>query len=151
MTLHRGGCHCGRIAFRFHGEIESAEICNCSICHMKGYVHWYVARDRFELLTPEGSYTTYQFNTRVAQHHFCPVCGVAPFYVPDEIQARLLEQGVGFAGEVVALGGLLAVGKQGHGRFLAAHDALHEDGAHDGELDQVFRFVLGVGAQVYQQ
>ena len=82
MTLHRGGCHCGRIAFRFHGEIESAEICNCSICHMKGYVHWYVARDRFELLTPEGSYTTYQFNTRVAQHHFCPVCGVAPFYVP---------------------------------------------------------------------
>ena len=68
MTVHRGGCHCGRIAFRVSGEIEGAEICNCSICHMKGYVHWYVTPDRFELLTPEGDYSTYRFNTRVARH-----------------------------------------------------------------------------------
>jgi len=93
VTLHRGGCHCGRIAFRVSGEIEAAEICNCSICHMKGYVHWYVPRDRFELLTPEGSYSTYRFNTGVARHHFCPVCGVAPFYIPrsdpDKIDVNL--------------------------------------------------------------
>ena len=93
MTHHRGGCHCGRIAFRFTGEIEAAEVCNCSICHMKAYVHYYVPRDRFELQTPEADYSIYQFNTRVARHHFCPVCGVAPFYVPrsdpDEIDVNL--------------------------------------------------------------
>jgi len=93
VTLHRGGCHCGRIAFRVSGEVEGAEICNCSICHMKGYVHWYVTRDRFELLTPEGEYSTYRFNTRVARHHFCPICGVAPFYIPrsdpDKIDVNL--------------------------------------------------------------
>lgn len=93
MTRYRGGCHCGRIAFRFSGEIEAAEICNCSICHMKGYVHSYVPRECFELLTPEGDYSTYQFNTGVARHHFCPVCGVAPFYIPrsdpDKIDVNL--------------------------------------------------------------
>ena len=25
---------------------------------------------------------TYTFNTGVAKHHFCRVCGVAPFYIP---------------------------------------------------------------------
>jgi hypothetical protein len=60
---------------------------------MKGYVHWHVTRDRFELLTPEARYSTYRFNTRVARHHFCPVCGVAPFYIPrsdpDKIDVNL--------------------------------------------------------------
>jgi hypothetical protein len=60
---------------------------------MKGYVHWYVTRDRFELLTPEGEYSTYRFNTGVARHHFCPICGVAPFYIPrsdpDKIDVNL--------------------------------------------------------------
>jgi hypothetical protein len=60
---------------------------------MKGYVHWYVTPDRFELLTPEEDYSTYRFNTGVARHHFCPICGVAPFYVPrsdpDKIDVNL--------------------------------------------------------------
>jgi hypothetical protein len=60
---------------------------------MKGYVHWYVTPDRFELLTPEEDYSTYRFNTGVARHHFCPICGVAPFYIPrsdpDKIDVNL--------------------------------------------------------------
>lgn len=100
---YRGGCHCGRIAFRVNAEIEGVEICNCSICHMKGYVHWYVSRDRFELLTPEDHYSTYRFNTRIARHHFCPICGVAPFYIPrsdpDKIDVNLrCVEGVDLAG-----------------------------------------------------
>ena len=103
MTQYRGGCHCGRIAFRVNAEIEGVEICNCSICHMKGYVHWYVPRDRFELLTPEDHFSTYRFNTRIARHHFCPICGVAPFYIPrsdpDKIDVNLrCVEGVDLAG-----------------------------------------------------
>jgi|SRR5690349_9888902 len=80
-TFH-GGCHCGRVAFEVTGTLTAAEQCNCSICTRKGYLHWIVARDAFRLLTPQSDLATYRFNTGVAQHHFCPVCGVAPFYIP---------------------------------------------------------------------
>jgi hypothetical protein len=79
---HQGGCHCGRVRIEVDGAIEQALICNCSICVMKGYLHWIVSWNDFRLLTPEEDLSTYRFNTMQARHHFCPVCGVAPFYVP---------------------------------------------------------------------
>lgn len=89
----RGGCHCGRIAYDVEGPIGEATQCNCSICAKKGYLHWIVAREKFRLLTPAESMTTYSFNTGVAKHHFCPVCGVAPFYIPrsdpDKVDVNL--------------------------------------------------------------
>jgi hypothetical protein len=96
-AVMRGGCHCGRIAFEVAGPIESVDECNCSICTKKGYLHWIVALDAFRLLTPRENLATYRFNTGVAQHHFCPVCGVAPFYIPRsdpdkiDVNARCLE------------------------------------------------------------
>jgi hypothetical protein len=79
---YRGGCHCGRVAFEVTGILDIAGQCNCSICTKKGYLHWIVAREAFRLLTPEADLATYTFNTGVAQHHFCPRCGVASFYIP---------------------------------------------------------------------
>jgi len=79
--VHRGGCHCGAVRFEARGALEGLEICNCSICLRKGYVHWYVPRERFRLLG-EPDLATYRFGTGRARHHFCPTCGVAPFYVP---------------------------------------------------------------------
>lgn len=81
------------IAFEVSGPIENPAECNCSICTKKGYLHWIVARERFRLLTPEAALATYTFNTSIAQHHFCPRCGVAPFYIPrsdpDKIDVNL--------------------------------------------------------------
>jgi len=77
----RGGCHCGRIVYQVRGRPAKLVICNCSICTMKAYLHWIVPRSDFVLETPEADLATYRFNTRTAAHHFCPVCGVAPFYV----------------------------------------------------------------------
>lgn len=71
--------------------------CNCSICTRKGYLHWIVPRERFRLLTPKSNLATYTFNTGVARHHFCPNCGVAPFYIPRsdpdkiDVNARCLD------------------------------------------------------------
>jgi hypothetical protein len=56
--------------------------CNCSICRMKGNLHLIVPRARFTLLKGEGELATYQFNTGVAKHTFCRVCGIHPFYTP---------------------------------------------------------------------
>ena len=67
--------------------------CNCSICTKKGYLHWIIPRERFRMLTPWEELATYTFNTHVAKHHFCPRCGVAPFYIarsdPDRIDVNL--------------------------------------------------------------
>lgn len=81
--IYPGSCHCGAVRFEVEApeEIE-AERCNCSICSKSGFLHLIVPRSRFRLLRGEESLTTYTFNTGVARHTFCRVCGIKPFYVP---------------------------------------------------------------------
>ena len=80
---HVGGCHCGRVRFEVlaPAEIEATE-CNCSICSKSGYLHLTVPTSRFALLQGAEVLSTYTFNTGVAQHLFCQVCGIKSFYVP---------------------------------------------------------------------
>jgi hypothetical protein len=77
--MHKGSCHCGRIAFEVEGEIGGAMACNCSICSRKGSLMWFVARDKLHLLTPDENAATYMFNKHVIKHRFCPVCGIHPY------------------------------------------------------------------------
>jgi hypothetical protein len=92
VSMMRGGCHCGRVAYEVEGQPERVSQCNCSICAKKGYLHWIVARDKFRLLTSWEDLATYTFNTHTAKHHFCPRCGVASFYIarsdPDKIDVN---------------------------------------------------------------
>ncbi|KAJ9511773.1 hypothetical protein QJQ45_022655, partial [Haematococcus lacustris] len=88
--------------FEYLGPDKDTAIdCNCSICHMKRNTHVMVPEDKFTLLSGEDCITTYQvrsqkeeglplrcvtstlqFNTKVARHQFCKVCGVQSFYRP---------------------------------------------------------------------
>lgn len=81
--IYRGSCHCGKITFEVDAP-ESVEVerCNCSICQKSGFLHLIAPKSKFKLLTGSESLTTYTFNTRVAKHTFCKVCGIKPFYVP---------------------------------------------------------------------
>ena len=83
MVTHRGDCHCGRIRFEVDAPacIDALE-CNCSICRMTGFLHLIVPAARFRLLQGAEYLTEYTFNTGVAKHRFCRVCGVKAFYVP---------------------------------------------------------------------
>jgi hypothetical protein len=76
---YQGSCHCGKIAFEVEGDIDQLMECNCSHCSRKGYLLWFSPREKFRLKTPESDLATYTFNKRVIQHHFCPICGCAPF------------------------------------------------------------------------
>ena len=83
MTIHKGGCHCGRVRFEVEAPADiEADDCNCSICRMSGFLHLIVPKSDFRLLQGEDAIETYTFNTGVAQHHFCRHCGVKSFYVP---------------------------------------------------------------------
>jgi hypothetical protein len=78
-----GGCHCG--AVRFEAELPlnvEAQACNCSMCDKVGFVHVIVPESRFRLTRGEDALALYTFNTGVAQHLFCRVCGVKSFYRP---------------------------------------------------------------------
>lgn len=79
----KGGCHCGAVTWE--AETDDAVIvdeCNCSICAMTGFLHLIVPKSRFRLLSGEDQLTEYAFNTGVARHLFCRVCGVKSFYTP---------------------------------------------------------------------
>jgi hypothetical protein len=81
--IYQGGCHCGAIRFEVDApEDVEVEDCNCSICRMTGFQHLIVPRSKFRLRSGADAITTYRFNTGVAQHQFCSICGVKPFYVP---------------------------------------------------------------------
>jgi hypothetical protein len=78
-----GGCHCG--AVRFEAALPQtieAQSCNCSICERTGFVHIIVPESRFRLTKGAETLTSYRFNTGVADHLFCSVCGVKSFYRP---------------------------------------------------------------------
>ena len=49
-VVHRGGCHCGAVAFEVSAPavIEVLE-CNCSVCVKTGYLHLIVDRAKFQL------------------------------------------------------------------------------------------------------
>ena len=81
--LYPGSCHCGVVKFEVEApEDVEIEDCNCSICTKSGYLHLIVPGSKFRLLAGEEQLQTYTFNSGVAKHRFCGVCGIKPFYIP---------------------------------------------------------------------
>lgn len=77
--LHRGSCHCGRIAFELEGEVTEALDCNCSLCRRRGGLLAFFPREAMRLSTDAADAATYRFNHGHIAHHFCPTCGIAPY------------------------------------------------------------------------
>jgi hypothetical protein len=77
VTLN-GSCHCGAVKFTatLTEGFASARRCTCSICRMRGAVAVTSTPDQFRIRQGEDKLTTYRFNTGVAEHHFCSVCGI---------------------------------------------------------------------------
>lgn len=80
--LKTGGCHCGKVRFQVSAVFSEGLICNCSICHKKGFIHLIVDKADFSLLTNQEELANYTFGTHTAQHLYCRHCGISSFYVP---------------------------------------------------------------------
>ena len=63
------------------GSAQAASTCalNCSLCRRRGGLLWFAPREALVLKTPEGDLSTYTFNKHHIRHHFCAVCGIAPY------------------------------------------------------------------------
>ena len=79
MTKHKGGCHCGNIAYEFEGEIGEGLECNCSLCAKRGGLLAFYPATAFTLTTGREKLGTYHFNKGKIDHHFCPDCGISPY------------------------------------------------------------------------
>lgn len=108
----RGACHCRAVQFEaFAPDRVEVEACNCSICRKTGFLHLIVPKGRFQLHQGRDSLTAYRFNTGVAEHTFCKVCGVKPFYTPRSnpdgvsVNARCFDDGDAPELDVVAFDG----------------------------------------------
>ena len=100
LTWRAGGCHCGAVRFEAAlPDAVDAVSCTCSICSMTGFTHLIVPHSGFRLLGGADKLTSYRFNTGVAEHLFCSICGVKSFYRPRShpegwsVNARCLDDG----------------------------------------------------------
>ncbi len=83
MIEIQGSCHCGAVKFVVQAEPRIVvQKCNCSICSSCGFIHYIVPASRFQLKSGAEVLTEYHFNTGLAKHLFCSICGVKSFYVP---------------------------------------------------------------------
>jgi hypothetical protein len=73
-----GACHCGAVRFRVRltDGLHSARRCTCSFCRMRGAIAVSAELDGFTILAGKEMLSTYQFNTKTAQHYFCSRCGI---------------------------------------------------------------------------
>jgi hypothetical protein len=73
-----GACHCGAVQFtvKLTEGFASARRCSCSICRMRGAVAVTSTPADFHIRRGENKLAIYRFNTGVAEHHFCTVCGI---------------------------------------------------------------------------
>ena len=78
LLVLNGACHCGAVRFRVRlaEGLATARRCNCSYCRMRGAVAVTAKVGDITFLAGEDKLATYQFNTKAAEHHFCPTCGI---------------------------------------------------------------------------
>ena len=81
--IYKGSCHCRAITFEVEAPSSiEVERCNCTLCAKAGFLHLILPLSKFRLLTGQDYISTYTYNTGVAKHTFCSVCGIKPFYTP---------------------------------------------------------------------
>lgn len=73
-----GSCHCGGVAFEVDlpNGLDELSRCNCSMCARRGAIVNPVPLSAFRIIQGQHLLSLYQFNTKVAEHYFCSVCGI---------------------------------------------------------------------------
>jgi len=75
---HKLSCHCGAVVLELSlpDGIVDPRRCNCSMCRRRGAIVASVPLAGIRVVQGEPDLRLYQFNTKVARHYFCGVCGI---------------------------------------------------------------------------
>jgi hypothetical protein len=88
VTVYQGSCHCGAVRFRVQADPVELTVCDCSLCSRKNAVMMAVHESALTIEAGEDKLSLYRWNTGVARHYFCSVCGIYPFHrkrsAPDQ-------------------------------------------------------------------
>ena len=90
MNLVTGTCHCGAVEFEVQLEngLDGLRRCDCSLCRRKGAIMAMAKKSALTITRGEDKLSLYQWNTKVAKHYFCSVCGIYTHHqrriAPDE-------------------------------------------------------------------
>ena len=82
MQTYHGSCHCGAVKYEIEADLRRVTRCTCSICTKKGILLARVEPDKLKISEGEDQLKLYQFNEMVAEHYFCPNCGIHTFGHP---------------------------------------------------------------------
>ena len=108
-----GQCHCGGVKFEAAASrnITLTE-CNCGICYKSGHQELMVPETQFKLHYGQQYLKPYRFGDCIADHTFCVVCGIMPFYRPKShpigyfsVNARCLDLSLAQHIEIVQFDG----------------------------------------------
>jgi hypothetical protein len=77
-TTRTGTCHCGAVVFEVHLEDDLGKLlrCNCSLCRRKGAIMAFAPVENLTVVKGADMLALYQWNTKVAKHYFCKLCGI---------------------------------------------------------------------------
>jgi hypothetical protein len=91
-----GGCHCGGVRFkaRLVDGLNTARRCTCSLCAKRGAIAVSAKVENFDIVQGAELLTLYRFNTMVAEHWFCSVCGI---YTHHRRRSKPTEYGINVA------------------------------------------------------
>jgi hypothetical protein len=74
----KGTCHCGTVEFEVRSEAgpEGLKRCDCSLCARKGAIMATALLADLTVTKGTDKLSLYQWNTHVARHYFCSICGI---------------------------------------------------------------------------
>ena len=74
--IHNVKCHCGAVELEVNNDLDIIKQCNCSICKRKNAKMAMVSKKSLSIIKGEKYLASYKFNTMVAEHFFCKICGI---------------------------------------------------------------------------
>ena len=81
-------CHCAEVELEIkesEGALNKFLRCNCTLCKKKGYIMAFAPITDVKITKGEDKLKLYQYHTKVAEHYFCPDCGI---YTHHKMRSR---------------------------------------------------------------
>lgn len=75
-----GSCHCEAVRFTVKCDPSYSAQCDCSMCKRRNSIMLRCDESDFAITAGQDALTEYRFNTGVAIHYFCSICGCYTFH-----------------------------------------------------------------------